>query len=82
MPGYSAFDYDGNPELIGATDIASQFTDNNVVSSAINLGFAFPYYGNSYEKAYITSFGGIMFAPNELTFRTPLSPTPRFISIL
>ena len=79
LPGYSAFDYDGNPELIGATDIASQFTDNNVVSSAINLGFAFPYYGNSYEKAYITSFGGIMFAPNELTFRTPLSPTSESI---
>ncbi len=79
LPGYSTFNYDGNPELIGATNISSQFTDNKVVSTAINLGFAFPYYGKSYEKAYITSFGGIMFAPNELTFRTPLSPTSESI---
>ncbi|MGM9868980.1 MAG: choice-of-anchor D domain-containing protein [Sodaliphilus sp.] len=79
LQGYNPFAYDGNPELIGATDIASQFTDNNVVSSAINLGFAFPYYGKTYEKAYITSFGGLMFAPNELTFRTPLSPTSESI---
>ena len=79
LSGYNAFAYDGNPELIGATNIASQFTDNNVVSSAINLGFAFPYYGKTYEKAYITSFGGIMFAPNELSFRSPLSPTSESI---
>ena len=79
LPGYTTFAYDGNPELTGATNIASQFTDNNVVSSPINLGFAFPYYGKSYEKAYITSFGGIMFAPNELAFRTPLSPTSESI---
>ena len=79
LKGYSSFAYDGNPELIGATNIASQFTDNNVVSSAINLGFAFPYYGKTYEKAYITSFGGIMFAPNELAFRSPLSPTSESI---
>ena len=75
LEGYNKFEYDGNPALIGATDIASQFTDDNYLSSAVNLGFAFPYYGKTYEKVYITSFGGVMFVPNESTFRTPLSPS-------
>lgn len=75
LDGYSEFAYDGNPELIGATDIASQFTDDNVLSRPVSLGFSFPYYGKTYEKAYITSFGGIMFAPNEEILRTPLTPS-------
>lgn len=75
LEGYNTFAYDGNPDLVGATDISSQFTDDNYVSSAIKLGFAFPYYGKTYDRVYITSFGGIMFAPNDETFRTPLTPT-------
>lgn len=75
LEGYSEFAYDGNPEHIGGTDVSSQFTDNVVLSRAINIGFAFPYYGKSYEKIYITSFGGLMFAPNEETLRTPLTPS-------
>ena len=74
LDGYSPFEYDGNPALIGGTDISSQFNDNTVLSGAVSLGFAFPYYGKSYEKVYITSFGGLMFAPNEETLRTPLTP--------
>lgn len=79
LEGYSEFAYDGNPELIGGTDVASQFTDENTLSTAINLGFAFPYYGKTYEKVYITSFGGLMFAPNELTLRSPLTPKSQSI---
>lgn len=73
LEGYNEFAYDGNPALIGGTDISSQFSDSEHLSSAVSLGFAFPFYGKTYEKAYITSFGGITFKPNELTFRAPLT---------
>ncbi|MDE5632059.1 MAG: hypothetical protein K2I54_04535, partial [Muribaculaceae bacterium] len=74
LEGYSAFEYDGNPALIGATDISSQFSDDVYVSGALSLGFNFPYYGNSYDKVYVTSYGGVMFVPNEDNFWPPLSP--------
>lgn len=75
LEGYNAFEYDGNPELINATDIASQFTDDDYVSTPINLGFSFPYYGKTYDQVYVTSFGGVMFAPNEEgNFWPPLTP--------
>ncbi len=75
LEGYSAFEYDNNPALIGATDISSQFTDDVYVSRTISLGFNFPYYGNSYDKVYVTSYGGVMFVPNEDNFGPLLSPT-------
>lgn len=76
LQGYPAFAYDGNPDLLGATDVAAQFTDDNYVSKPVSLGFAFPYYGKTYEEAYITSYGGIMFAVNdEENFWPPLNPT-------
>lgn len=74
LDGYDDFEYEAMPTLIGSTDISSKFTDLVYVSSPINLGFDFPYYGKSYDKVYITSFGGIMFAMNESTFRDPLTP--------
>jgi len=75
LDGFPAFAYDGNPALTGATDIASKFTDDVYVSDAVNLGFSFPYYGQNYEKVYITSFGGVMFNRNEERFSVPLVPT-------
>ncbi len=80
LAGFTPFAYDGNPELIGGTDVSSQFDDINVLSNAVNIGFAFPYYGKSYEKVYITSFGGLMFAPNEITMRPPLTATDSSIA--
>lgn len=74
LPGYSTAAYDGNPALIGGTDVSSQFSDDVVLTKPIALGFTFPYYGGNYEKVYITSFGGIMFAPNGFTLRSPLTP--------
>lgn len=75
LEGYNAFEYDGNPELLNATDIASGFTDDDYVSDPISLGFSFPYYGKTYDEVYITSFGGVMFAPNtEGNFWPPLTP--------
>lgn len=75
LNGSDAFAYDGNPELLNSTDISSQFTDDVYLSKAIDLGFEFPYYGSTYDKVYVTSFGGICFAPNESTLRSPLTPT-------
>lgn len=74
ISGYDSFEYSEAPTLVGGKDITSKFTDEVYVSSAIDLGFSFPYYGQSYDKVYITSFGGIMFALNSYTFREPLEP--------
>lgn len=73
LNGATAFEYDGNPALIGSTNISSIFNDNNYLSNEIDLGFAFPFYGKSYERAYITSYGGIAFGKGEYAYRSPLS---------
>lgn len=62
LDGATDFEYDNNPALVNATDITSQFTDDNVWSKAISLGFSFPYYGETYDKVYVTSHGGIAMA--------------------
>lgn len=80
LEGYTPFEYEQMPALIGATDIASKFTDAVYVSSPISLGFEFPYYGKSYDKVYITSFGGVMFALNDVEFRDPLTPRANGVS--
>lgn len=74
LEGYGEFEYDGNPAIVGGVNIASQFSDSEYTSSAIDLGFSFPFYGKTYSKAYITSFGGIMFGTTENTLREPLTP--------
>lgn len=73
LNGATDFVYDGNPNLIGATNIASSFNDNTYLSNKIFLGFAFPFYGKTYEYAYITSYGGIAFGTGEYAYRSPLS---------
>ena len=73
LNGATDFAYDGNPALIGTTDITNQFDDNTYLSKAINLGFEFPFYGKSYDKIYITSYGGIAFNTGENTYRSPLA---------
>lgn len=57
LNGATDFEYDGNPELVNATDIASQFTDDVIWSQPIDLGFSFPYYGKEYSQIYIGSYG-------------------------
>lgn len=73
LNGATDFAYDGNPTLIGGTNIASSFDDSNYLSKQIALGFAFPFYGKNYEYAYITSYGGIAFGTGEYAYRSPLS---------
>lgn len=73
LNGDTTFAYDGNSELIGATDITSVFSDDNYFSKPISLGFAFPFYGKTYENIYINSFGGLQFAIGEYTLRAPVS---------
>lgn len=74
LPGFNTFEYAAAPQLIGAKNIASKFTDAVYLSDPVSIGFDFPYYGKSYSKLYITSFGGVTFAPNESEFRSPLAP--------
>ena len=73
LNGATGFAYDGNPALIGATDITSLFNDNTYLSGAIDLGFAFPYYGKNYERIYISSYGGLAFALGEYSYYPPLT---------
>ncbi len=76
LDGYNEFTYVPAPSLVNLTDVTSTFNDNVYLSKAISLGFSFPYYGKTYDKVYITSFGGVLFVPNaDETFRSPLTET-------
>lgn len=57
--GSDDFSYDGNPEIVNETDITSQFNDYTWQSSAIDLGFQFPFYGTNYTQIYVNTRGGI-----------------------
>ena len=73
LNGATSFEYDGNPTLIGGTNITSSFDDNTYLSKQIALGFEFPFYGKGYDYAYITSYGGIAFGTGEYAYRSPLT---------
>ena len=73
LNGATDFAYDGNPTLIGGTDITSLFNDNTYLSGAIDLGFAFPFYGKEYEQIYISSYGGLALKLGELSYYPPLT---------
>lgn len=73
LNGNTAFEYDGNPALIGATDISSIYNDNTYLSGAIDMGFAFPFYGQEYEQVYISSYGGLAFKLGEYSYYSPLT---------
>lgn len=57
----STLEYTGLPDMSDATDITSQFTDDEAFSTPVELGFDFPYYGKTYNSVYVTSFGGVVF---------------------
>ena len=80
LPGFNAMEYTAPEALIGATDIAGKFSDAVYVSEAIDPGFTFPYYGHEYNRLYITSYGGIMFAANPENFWAPLTETSTSIA--
>ncbi|MGM9844565.1 MAG: S8 family serine peptidase, partial [Muribaculaceae bacterium] len=69
------FTYDGNPELIGETEVTSTFTDNVKNTKSIALGFDFPFYGKTYTEVYINSLGGLSFSLGEYSYFPPLTPT-------
>lgn len=74
LKGYETFAYDGNPAVIGATNIASSFSDDQYFTDAIALGFNFPFYGETYDKIYISSYGVLSFGTNpDANFWPPLS---------
>ena len=73
LNGATSFEYDGNPTLIGGTNITSSFDDNTYLSKQIALGFEFPFYGKGYDNVYITSYGGIAFGTGEYAYRSPLT---------
>ncbi|TGX83156.1 choice-of-anchor D domain-containing protein [Palleniella muris] len=72
LEGYNEFAYEPAPELINPTDVTPTFNDVVYLTKPVALGFNFPFYGKSYDKVYITSFGGVLFAPNQEMLRGPL----------
>lgn len=73
----STLEYTGVPDMTDAVDITSQFTDDEAFSAPVDLGFEFPYYGKTYNKVYVTSFGGVVFVhdPGEyVNMYGPLTP--------
>ena len=75
LNGSAEFAYDGNSVLLGGTDITSSFSDDVYLSKEIALGFSFPFYGKSYDRVYVTSYGGIAFNNGESVYRSPLTET-------
>lgn len=71
LNGSEGFAYDGNPALVNAVDITSQFNDQSWWSRAIDPGFRFPYYGKEYTEVYVTSYGAIALHPYEGNMNYP-----------
>ena len=65
VAGDNSFSYEPVPELSDPIDLTSQFTTNNWQSSAVKLGFKFPFYGKEYEEVYVSSYGGLSMLPME-----------------
>lgn len=68
--GPDAFGYTGNDIAFNyrsttGTSAGVAATCDDCVSDAVNLGFSFQYYGNTYTQAYIGSNGFITFSPNQ-----------------
>ena len=59
LNGSTGFAYDGNPDLAGETDVTSQINGQEWQSDPVSIGFDFPFYGQTYDHVYITSYGGL-----------------------
>lgn len=62
-------------ELPSAKNIASQFNDDNIWSAPIELGFKFPYYGETYDEIYVGSYGTVSFTTDAPMFGASNPPT-------
>lgn len=82
LNGSTGAEYDGNPELIGAVDITSSFSDNSSWSAPIDLGFKFPFYGKEYEQVYVNNLGGIAMNTGEFAAmsQTPVYPGHTYLN--
>lgn len=61
--GYAGVDIAYNQRSTGGTSAGVSCDD--CISGAINLGFSFDFYGNSYTQAYISSNGFLSFSPGQ-----------------
>lgn len=80
LDGATDFEYTAPATLLGATDITSAFSDDNYWSKQISLGFDFPFYGKTYDKIYITSFGMVAFDKSTYTLRSPIAPSSESVA--
>lgn len=60
LDGDTTFVYDADTDLNNEVDITDQFNSYKWQSSAIDLGFKFPFYGKDYDKIYVSSHGAVM----------------------
>lgn len=75
LNGATDVEYSAPAALLGGTEISSVFSDDNHWSKQIPLGFNFPFYGKTYDKIYITSFGLVTFAKSVYSLRSPVTPS-------
>ena len=54
--------YEPMAELADGKEVTSQLNDRSVWSNEIEIGFGFPYFGKTYERLYISKFGGVAFS--------------------
>ncbi len=74
LRGSDAIEYDGGVQMISPVDITRQFSESNLYSAPIAVGFDFPYYGKTYSQVYISTLGGIAFDKYTDYVNTPLAP--------
>lgn len=74
LNGAEDFTFSNTP-IVGGTDITSTFSDNVYLSKEISLGFDFPFYGKTYDKIYVSSYGGLALNLGEYSYYPPLTET-------
>lgn len=82
IDGVNKLDYEPAPVLDDEVDITSQFSDRNWQSSAVPLGFKFPFYGKDYKEIYINALGGLQMQTTSHVSIGASVPSPYFVKQL
>lgn len=79
IDGINKLDYEPVPELDDEVDITSQFSDLNWQSSAVPLGFKFPFYGTDYKEIHVNALGGLQMLTTDHVSIGATVPAPYFV---
>ena len=79
IDGINKLDYEPAPELDDEVDITSQFNDRNWQSTALPLGFKFPFYGKDYQEIHVNAIGGLQMKTTDNVSIGANVPEPHFV---